>query len=229
MVDPSQSTASPGKTLKQARERLGLSVLNVARDLHLSKSQIDALEADDYQHFHGETYVRGYLRSYARLVGVDPDQVLPRSKPTVEKPTDVPESAAQSADPGGRRLPWLGVGLFVIIGGLGYLVYTSNSNPGSEPARAPVPPAVPISQTDRSDSAKLLFAATAPSWVEVRDARGHRLVYETIIPDRAVAIEGQPPFHVYVGNAQAVEVQYNGLSYDLTSHIQGLHARFVVK
>lgn len=228
MVEPSESNGSPGKTLKEARERLGLSVPNVARDLHLSNTQINALEADDYQHFHGETYVRGYLRSYARLVGVDPAEILRRSQATVDRPVDVPESGAPSAQPANRRGPWLGVALMLIVGSLGYLVYTSDSDRGSGPAREAVSSA-PVSPVYPDGSGRLVFSATAPAWIEVRDARGRRLLYQMVVPDRQTAIEGQPPFHVYIGHVDVVEVQYNGSRYDLTPHVEGMYARFVVK
>lgn len=74
------SVAEPltsGARLRKARESLGLSAEEVAAELRLSVSQIKALEQDDYAELPGATYVRGYLRSYARLVKVDEDSVLP--------------------------------------------------------------------------------------------------------------------------------------------------------
>lgn len=70
-----------GKRLKKAREGLGLSAEDVAGELRLSVSQIKALERDDYTELPGATYVRGYLRSYARLVKIDEESVLPPLQP----------------------------------------------------------------------------------------------------------------------------------------------------
>ncbi len=70
-----------GTRLRKARERLGLAAEDVAGELRLSVSQIKALEQDDYTELPGATYVRGYLRSYARLVKVDEDSVLPPLQP----------------------------------------------------------------------------------------------------------------------------------------------------
>jgi cytoskeleton protein RodZ len=67
---------SPGKLLAKARWDLGLSVEDVAAELRLSPRQVAALEDDDYDSLPGMTYVRGYLRNYARLVGVPIDSVL---------------------------------------------------------------------------------------------------------------------------------------------------------
>ncbi|MHB8454655.1 MAG: RodZ domain-containing protein [Acidiferrobacterales bacterium] len=60
----------PGPKLAQARQDLGLTHEDVAKRLHLAERQIAALEADDYDSLPGPTYVRGYLRSYAELVGL---------------------------------------------------------------------------------------------------------------------------------------------------------------
>ncbi len=229
MTDPSQPHDSPGQTLKQARERLGMSVANVARELHLSSTQITALEADDYQHFHGETYVRGYLRSYARLIGVDPATLVPSSPAAPEQQPEVPEVSTPSADRADHRRPWLGVALLLLVAGLGYLVYVTDTDGEAEVA-APAAPHAGASAAVRTDGpVRLAFSGNHAAWVEVRDAAGRRLMYQSIDPGRATVVEGSPPFYVYVGPAHGVDVEYNGVPYDLTPHIEGMYARFVVQ
>lgn len=66
----------PGKTLSQARTDLKLSHDEVALQLHLAPRQIIALENDDYDNLPEPTYVRGYLRAYALLLGLRPEPVL---------------------------------------------------------------------------------------------------------------------------------------------------------
>lgn len=66
----------PGKTLGQARADLKLSQDEVALQLHLAPRQIVALEGDDYTNLPEPTYVRGYLRNYALLLGLDPEPIL---------------------------------------------------------------------------------------------------------------------------------------------------------
>lgn len=68
--------AGPGDMLRQARTNQGLSLEQAARQLNLSSRHIAALEADDYQSLPGTTYVRGYLRRYANLLGLSPENVL---------------------------------------------------------------------------------------------------------------------------------------------------------
>lgn len=63
--------ASPGELLRQAREHAGLSVSQIADRLRLRRTQIEELEANEFSKYVGGTYIRGYLRSYAKLVNLD--------------------------------------------------------------------------------------------------------------------------------------------------------------
>jgi cytoskeleton protein RodZ len=80
MMDNDQNNCTqgsgPGSLLCQARVAQGLSREEVAQRLHLAPRQIVALENDDYANLPGPTYVRGYLRGYANLLGLKPERVL---------------------------------------------------------------------------------------------------------------------------------------------------------
>lgn len=66
----------PGAQLALARSDLRLTHEEVAAKLHLATRQIQALEQDDYSSLPGPTYVRGYLKSYALLLGLTPGPIL---------------------------------------------------------------------------------------------------------------------------------------------------------
>lgn len=70
------SFTPPGEMLKQARVAAKLSEQDVARELRMTVTKVRFLEADDYENLHSDTFVRGYLRTYARLLGLDPLIVL---------------------------------------------------------------------------------------------------------------------------------------------------------
>ncbi|ATJ81401.1 RodZ domain-containing protein [Halomonas beimenensis] len=74
--DVSAAQASPGEMLRRAREAMELSRDEVAEALNLRPAVIDGLERDDYDEVPIATYRRGYLRSYASLLDLDPEQVL---------------------------------------------------------------------------------------------------------------------------------------------------------
>lgn len=65
----------PGKRLSDARDAKGLSVTDVAQALHMSTAYVKALEADDYERLPEAAFVKGYLRNYARLVGLPGDDI----------------------------------------------------------------------------------------------------------------------------------------------------------
>lgn len=77
-VQDSSETDMPsgGKQLRDARESRGLSVDEVASQLHLTAQQIAALEAEDFSRLPEPTYVCGYVRNYARFLGLSSDQVI---------------------------------------------------------------------------------------------------------------------------------------------------------
>jgi cytoskeleton protein RodZ len=67
---------SPGRTLAAAREALKLSVADVSQQIKYGVKQIAAIEADDYAKLPGTTFVRGMIRSYAKLLHVDAEPLL---------------------------------------------------------------------------------------------------------------------------------------------------------
>lgn len=71
-----QFTVSPGAMLRMARERCGFNQAEVAAKLRLSTKVIQDIEQDNYRHAAAMIYVRGYLRSYARHVGLKDAEVL---------------------------------------------------------------------------------------------------------------------------------------------------------
>jgi cytoskeleton protein RodZ len=75
-VDVSGESVSPGDTLRKLREKRNLSIADVAQHLKYGVRQIEALERDDFQNLPGMTFVRGMTRSYAKLLGSNPTQLL---------------------------------------------------------------------------------------------------------------------------------------------------------
>ena len=71
-----EAEAHPGAALKAARIRRGASVASVATSAHLDQSLVEALEEGRYDAFHAPAYVYGYVRSYARFVGLDGDALV---------------------------------------------------------------------------------------------------------------------------------------------------------
>jgi cytoskeleton protein RodZ len=75
--------ASLGRMLREARERLGLSVADVATQIKFAPRQIESLEADDFMHLPEAAFLRGFVRSYAKILQLDAQtlfEAFPQSK-----------------------------------------------------------------------------------------------------------------------------------------------------
>lgn len=111
-----------GQRLRQAREQLGLSQQAVAERLCLKMSTVRDIEDDNISADLASTFVRGYIRSYAKLVHLPEDELLPMlAKQAPAKVTKVAQM--QSFSLGKRRkkrdgwlmsFTWLIV--FVVVG-----------------------------------------------------------------------------------------------------------------
>lgn len=75
-AEPATERSSPGKALAAARAELKLSVADVSQQIKYGVKQIAAIESDDYAKLPGTTFVRGMIRSYAKLVQIDPEPLL---------------------------------------------------------------------------------------------------------------------------------------------------------
>ena len=67
---------NPGELLRSERLRVGFSAEEVATHLHLSKTTLGYLEAGRFDRLPGDTFARGYVRAYARLLKLDPNTLV---------------------------------------------------------------------------------------------------------------------------------------------------------
>ena len=166
-ADVAAPRSGPGQLLRQARLDLRLAPEDVAQILHLSSKQIVALEKDDYKTLPGQTYVRGYLRSYAQLLGLSPEKVVEAynsltipSRPILP-PQSAPPPQITSSD---HMVKAASIGVAAVVLGLVFLWWQSNeqlfeqaSQPSTETGQA----SVNIAQTQEASSDTLPSATPA--------------------------------------------------------------------
>jgi cytoskeleton protein RodZ len=75
-----------GAVLSDARKAQRWSVGYVARRLKITPQQVEALEADAFDRLPGRVFVRGFLRNYAVLLGIDPQPLLRSIERDVPRP-----------------------------------------------------------------------------------------------------------------------------------------------
>jgi len=151
--------------LKQARERCGLTINDLVVRTRIGRTSLEALERGDYAQLPGEVFIVGFIRSYAKEVGIDDNEAVRRYKEETERQAGpqqaAPEDGVKVAPPEDER-PGKGepkgvpVGyiaalavLLALAAALAYFV-TVKEEPvlkAKAPATAARPPAAPPAKT----------------------------------------------------------------------------------
>ncbi len=143
-----------GGALRTHREQQGLSVQTVASRLRLSTKQIEALEADNFDALPEATIARGFIRNYAKLLGISAEPLLdaynvlvPSKAPHSFTVAPAPYAAAgkQYRDTNLKR--WMPLFILALLGlgaWLFYQSYIQKPNPIAPTANSlPAPEALP--------------------------------------------------------------------------------------
>ncbi|MDW3096404.1 MAG: DUF4115 domain-containing protein [Gammaproteobacteria bacterium] len=125
-----------GEVLRDAREAASYSVAYVAAQTHLKEEVIRALEADQFDQLPSDVFVKGYIRSYAKLLDIDSQSLLdayPKDR-SIETQTAIPtvkrakKFNSSGVDP---VVIWSSVTVVAILAGLlmTWWVHQENSDP----------------------------------------------------------------------------------------------------
>ena len=119
--------ATVGARLAEARQALGISQVEAADVLNLTQRTIAAIESDDYDTLPGWVYVSGYIRAYARMLGLEPDALVASAAATQKETQGDPSQGYElaAASPATRhtvnKMPiqltfrqWLSVALLIL-------------------------------------------------------------------------------------------------------------------
>src|SRR3954465_6574618 len=113
-----------GRDLRAARLRRGDEIAQVSRALKIRKDHLEALEEDRLEDLPGKTYAIGFVRSYARHLGLDTDQYVERFKHEIagrseeqsREPAPIHQEEARHYLPQGWRII---AGVVVVLLGYG--------------------------------------------------------------------------------------------------------------
>src|SRR5581483_9322688 len=224
---------SLGDRFRAAREARGLSLSDCSEQVRIRSVYLAAIEEDNWNAIGAAVYVRGFLRTYARFLGLDPEEVVnafngevqPQT-PAGEAPARGPARVERSSQPGSVLIWIAGIVAVLLVAFVAYNALTmhrespvalasGSPSPLESTAEASASPAagVPASASPApgetpsqpgTGPATIALVLSAPSWLRV-----------TV--DGNVSIEGTFPagttktFHgknalVRVGNAGGVEV-----------------------
>lgn len=65
-----------GESLKEARDNIGLSIEEVANDLKLRPSQLEAIETGNSEAFKDVFYLKSLIKDYSKYLGLNPDELI---------------------------------------------------------------------------------------------------------------------------------------------------------
>jgi cytoskeleton protein RodZ len=253
------SASSAGERLKQAREQAGLSVEKIGKDLYLDTRIIQAIETNRFNELGAPVYAKGYIRKYARLVGLPEEDVLDqyqKSPHAAPLPVLIPValgSIPESRQPLPHWVRWL-VLVIIVVAGLTTLLTLRPAE--DEPATQGALISRPLlnAQTDSSPSTAsgataltdsplaalqnqtpagaitLRFNFSGDSWVEVYDAQNQQVFNNLGTADTVREVTASPPLRVVLGAASVVHVSVDSRETDIpTRAIDGNVAKFAVK
>ena len=141
-----------GQELAAAREARGLALADVAQQLKFAPRQLEALEQENFETLPGATFARGMVRSYARLLKLDPEPLVQRVASRFEIP-DSNQLAARYHQPvpfsdNARRSTFvylaMSLGVLLLVGGVAYEWRQERTVAAKKPApvaKAAQPPA----------------------------------------------------------------------------------------
>jgi hypothetical protein len=223
-----------GAVLRAAREAKGIRVDEVAAALRARVVQVEALERDDLEVFGGDIYARGFLRSYAINVGLDPVRILelhgrdpsfgpnPLSNPTpsVRLRRGFPVWAVGVVGLVGVAIV---VGAVLLLGGrrvpeiaqpadLPAVAPTPGTvAPAPAPAPGPVPPPSPEPEPAPARAPiEVVLTFERGSWLEVVVDGLASEPGRLVTSGETLRYEAQGEITVRLGNAGGVRVVHNG-------------------
>lgn len=89
----------PGEYLRQLRLAQKRELNEVSRELNMAERQVTALESDDYKSLPEPTFIKGYYRAYAKLLGIDANPLIARFNEIYTSDTGLPNNHALENSP----------------------------------------------------------------------------------------------------------------------------------
>jgi cytoskeleton protein RodZ len=219
-----------GEFLRRERELRHISLDDVAERTKISRRYLEAIEDERFDRLPGETFVRGFIRSYAQSVGLDPeDTLLIYSQSRVIHDAEPPraERPSPASRPwNGRPFLWLLLIGVVIVGGVLVSVVGGigrpnlprwAASPGPEMSNTPsaVPPLM------------LTVSADSDTWLRVTidDREPQDLV---LLAGQSTKWIGRERFILSIGNARTTRLRLNGRDLSIPQAAQSILRQYTI-
>jgi cytoskeletal protein RodZ len=230
---------SVGDALAQARSQAGLTIAQVSQRTCIRETIVRGIEHDDFSGCGGDFYARGHIRSIARVVGLDPDELLREYDATHGAPDKI--TAAQVFEPSTpiklreRRSPnWSVLMIVVLALVLGYGAYRlvdrgpsprplasarSHNRPSQSPTPKPTP--TPTVAAARTTPRRLVIRLTASAycWVAFSKPAGQPLFQTYVLAGHTKTWRFKHAVTMQIGDPGAILLTVNGKDYGHPGYI----------
>jgi cytoskeletal protein RodZ len=223
--------AGIGPQLHAAREAKGLTLEQVAAETRIPQRHLVAMEAGEFAKLPGRTYAVGFARTYAKTVGLDPDEIAAGVRAELDAQSDdgYRPASFEPGDPArvpSRALGWFaGFAVLLLLAGGFFFFRTIFAPAGELPSlveqqaaerraqqRPAVRPATPAPAAAASASGPVVFTATAPGiWVKFYDAAGKQLMQKQMALGESFTLpaDAQGPM-LWTGRPDALAITVGG-------------------
>jgi len=249
--EPRFPESGVGARLREAREAKGLDIAEVGQKLRMPVRVIESLEAENWSRLGAPIFVRGQLRSYARLLGLPVEEVVqtPELAPVAVaelKPRTYIPPMQRFAEQAARRAVYIVLTVAILVP---VWVATrqqptqdavAETTPLEEPASTGERTAVATQRPraamrasltplpSRPAAAALALRFEGDSWVEIVDSSGETLESGLVEAGEIRSYDAGELGRVKLGNAGAVRVLHEGKVQDLAPYQRANVARFTV-
>ncbi len=201
---------SVGQVLREAREAQNITLEDVAMRLRLMHRQVEAMETDDFGSLGQPVFARGFVRNYARLMGLQPEPLLARMEGAPAEPT--PVAPVEPPMPSSwLTSPWLILfllGVLVVVAVPISLYWWLNSD--AEETQHAVIPMKQVSPPAPAVTSVVPSIVDAPAEVPVLPAEpvvAPEAAEETDVPSVVASPAARSQLHLEFGEESWVEIK----------------------
>jgi cytoskeleton protein RodZ len=222
-----------GASFKKARESKGLSLDQIARETRISTRFLTAIENEEFHLLPGGIFNRGFVRSFAQAVGLDPDQAVSDydQLASIRDPGDI-GSVTPPAPKGERYLYPIAIGVLAVAIALFYIATRESGRTGDNRGLTPpaaVQPSAPVSvqestpttpsptsePTERglpaTQTLTLDVEARERTWIKVTSDGNSVNSGEVLQPGMTRKFTAENSISISVGNAAGLTLKVNDM------------------
>ena len=217
---------SVGDALAQARSQAGLTIAQVSQQTCIRETIIRGIERGDFSACGGDFYARGHIRSIARVVGLDPEELVREydaihGAPTAITAADVFEPSTPIRLKERRSANWSVVMVLVLAAVLGYGVFrlvdhgasprpvaAGGTHPQASKSPAARPSPTPATVPHRRLTIRL--TATQDCWVQFTKPHGQFLFQVYVLSGSTRTWRFRHAVSMQIGNPGGIILTVNG-------------------